>query len=73
MQCTPVSLSSCHCDTQIKALPIFPHDQPTHQASHVVNILLDDSALSDATMSTPLPLYRILSAIASNTAKMLIG
>src|SRR6266540_7136352 len=41
------------CDTQIKDLPIFPHDKPTHQTSHSVKIILHDSTLSDDPMYTP--------------------
>jgi hypothetical protein len=66
-------LLSTPCNTQIKDLPIFPHDKPTHQTSHSVKIILDNSGLGDDPMSTPLTLYRLLPAIAFNTAKMLIG
>lgn len=66
-------LATGTCDTQIKDLPIFPHDKPTHQTSQSVEIILDDSALSDDSLYTPVTLYRLLPAIAFNTAKMLIG
>jgi hypothetical protein len=59
--------------TQIKGLPIFPPDKPTHRTLHSIKVILDNTALSDDPMYPPVTLYRLLPAIACNTAKILIG
>jgi hypothetical protein len=68
-----LTLGEFSYDTQIKDLPIFSHDKSTYQTSPSAKIFLHDSPLSDAPMYTPVILYRLLPAIAFNTAKILVG
>ena len=67
------SVSCSRCDTQIRDLPMSPHEKPTHQTLHSVKIILHDGALSDDPMTTLVTRYRHRPAIAFNTATMLIG